>query len=142
MIELLCAIVVLNLLVAGFANMYQGQNKLVNSLEEWSEGDPVYYVVPNSREMARALGVPAILAKKPSSQKFSSQGASPYEVEVLEMKRRFSKSEASAVFSHEKKEDSEKKRDTKKEKSSNKGDRDEKDSKKERKGKKDRGSKS
>lgn len=129
MIELLCAIVVLNLLVAGFATMYRGQNKLVNSLEEWSEGDPIFYVVPNSKEMARTLGVPATLEKKPGARNRRNQGSSPYDVEVLEMKRRFSKSEASVIFSHEKKPDPKK------------GNGSEKDDKG-KKGKKGRGSKS
>lgn len=100
MVELLCAIVVLNLLVAGFANMYRGQNKTVNSIEEWSEGDPVFYVVPNPNEMARTLGVPATLSKKRGGRVIRPSSNPPYEVEVLEMKRRFSKMEASAVFSH------------------------------------------
>lgn len=105
MVELLCAIVILNLLVAGLANMYQGQNKLVNSLEEWCEGDPVFYVVPNANEMARTLGVPATLSKKRVGGLRNLPGNPPYEVEVLELKRRFAKGEASVLFSHKLKEE-------------------------------------
>jgi len=107
MVELLCAIVVLNLLVAGLASMFRGQNQVVNSLEEWCEGDPVLYVSPDSNPMSRTLGVPATLSKKDSVREVQRSVGAVYAVEVLEMKRRFSKNQASVVFSQEKKEDNE-----------------------------------
>ncbi|MGB0953158.1 MAG: type II secretion system protein [Planctomycetota bacterium] len=104
MIELMCAIVVLNLLVAGLVTLFQGQNHMVNSLEEWCEGEPVLYIAQDSDPLARSLGIPATLSKdavqaQPLPQGFT--GGSDYEVSVLEVKRRFGKSEASALFKQE-----------------------------------------
>jgi len=107
MVELLCAIVVLNLLVAGLASMFRGQNQVVNSLEEWCEGDPVLYVAPDSSPMARTLGVPATLSKKKSRGEIRRTEETPYAVEALQMRRRFAKNEASVVFSQIKNESDE-----------------------------------
>lgn len=101
MMELMCAIVVLNLLVAGLVTLFQGQNHMVNSLEEWCEGEPVLYIAQDGDPIARSLGVPALLSKtsvvaQPLPR--DSGGEEDYEVSVLEVKRRFGKSEASALF--------------------------------------------
>lgn len=101
MVELMCAIVVLNLLVAGLVTLFQGQNHMVNSLEEWCEGEPVLYLQQDSDPLARSLGIPAILSKDmsvPRPLPRDLEESDTYEVEVLEVKRRFGKSEASALF--------------------------------------------
>ncbi len=113
MVELLCAIVVLNLLVAGLAELFRGQNQMVNSLEEWCEGHPVFYVVPQKDPMSRYLGVPATLTrnKKPSARR--SLDETPYTVELVEIRRDIAKNEAIATFVQKKSKDKDKAKDKK-----------------------------
>lgn len=103
MVELMCAVVVLNLLVAGMVTLLRGQNQMVNSLEEWCEGDPVLYIEQDRDPMARSLGIPASFSEEriqplPLPRGRTALGSDPFEVSVLEVKRQFGKSEASAVF--------------------------------------------
>ena len=103
MVELMCAVVILNLLVAGLVTLFRGQNQMVNSLEEWCEGDPVLYIEQDRDPLARSLGIPASFNEQrtqpvPLPRGRVARGSGPFEVSVLEVKRRFGKSEASAVF--------------------------------------------
>lgn len=97
MVELLCAIVVLNLLVAGLTTLFLGQNQMVNSLEEWCEGEPEIHLAAEPDPMARGLGVPATLTTGPGGPVRGLE-ETPFEVKILSVQRRISKEKATAVF--------------------------------------------
>lgn len=97
MVELLCALVVLNLLVAGITKLFLGQNQMVNSLEEWCEGEPEIHLALEPDPMARGLGVPATLTTAAGGP-VRGLKKTPYEVKILSIQRRISKEQATAVF--------------------------------------------
>jgi hypothetical protein len=98
MVELLAAIVVFNLLIAGLVKLFVGQNSMVDGLEEWAEHEPVYYVVQDPDPIARALGVPARLSAEAAGPVAPRHGDSPYLVEILEVERDPGNDSATATF--------------------------------------------
>jgi hypothetical protein len=99
MVELLAAIVVFNLLVAGLVKLFIGQNSMVEDVEGWAEGEPVWYVQQESDPMARALGMPASLSEKRSKKTVAAGSTkTPYAIDVLQVERRAAFDSASVVF--------------------------------------------
>lgn len=86
--EVVIAVVLLNLLVAGVVKLFIGQNSMVESLEGWAEDEPVLYVVPDVDPLARRLGVPAALAaERPPRGRGAPVDDSPYVLELLDLER-------------------------------------------------------
>jgi len=153
MVELLAAIVVFNLMIVGLVKLFIGQNSMVEDLEGWAEGEPVWYIEQEADPMARALGIPASLSEKRNkSNKVVDPSSTPYFVEVLNVERFAASNSASVVFQQVKVDDEEDKdKDKDKDKNEGKkgkdgrGDKDDKDDGKEKgkekgkKGKKGRG---
>jgi len=99
MVELIAAIVVFNLLIAGLVKLFIGQNSLVENMEGWAEGNPVMYVSQEVDPLARALGMPAKLQETPvPAVGFIQNNSAEYLVEVLQVSRQAGSESASASF--------------------------------------------
>jgi prepilin-type N-terminal cleavage/methylation domain-containing protein len=106
MVELLAAVVIFNLLLAGLVKLFVGQNSMVESLEGWAEGEPVLYVRQESDPMVRALGVPAtLITKRIRSAQSNHDEKSEYVVEILKVERKVSEESATVLFLQTKEEE-------------------------------------
>ena len=143
MTELLAAIVVFNLLIAGLVKLFIGQNSMVEDLEGWAEGEPVWYISQEADPMARALGIPASMStKKVKAAKAGDDDDSEYLVEVTKVERHAGSDSANVSFQQTKLKDDDKGDDRKGGKKDDAGDEgkkdDKKDGKDEKKGKDDK----
>lgn len=66
LLEVMCAIIVMNVLVMVTARQIMAHNELVRTLEEWCEDDPIYYVDPAADPIYRAAEVPSELLEAPA----------------------------------------------------------------------------
>ena len=110
MVELLAAVVVFNLLLAGLVKLIVGQVGVVEGLESWAEDEPVLIVRQDSDAISRALGIPATLVA--SRQDFPrkrdhDEDHARYEVEVLQVERQVGDESITALFLQKKREDAE-----------------------------------
>jgi len=87
MIEVMVAVVLLNLLVVGVVKLFIGQNAMVEDLEGWAEGEPVLYLVPDRDPLARQLGMPANLSSDRPALISGGGGDTPYLLEIAEVQR-------------------------------------------------------
>lgn len=87
MIEVMVAVVLLNLLVAGIVKLFIGQNAMVEDLEGWAEGDPVLYFAQDADPLARQLGVPAQLTPARPPLLPLSVDTTPWLLEVKDLRR-------------------------------------------------------
>ncbi|MBC8328561.1 MAG: prepilin-type N-terminal cleavage/methylation domain-containing protein [Planctomycetes bacterium] len=97
LLECLVAILILSLLVLGMVRLVSGHHEVLDSVDDWSYGDPVLYLVQDTDPMARAIGTPAALSvDPPQTVHVASKGA--YDVTVLETFRDLDPPRSGAVF--------------------------------------------
>lgn len=87
MIEVMVAVVLLNLLVVGIVKLFIGQNAMVEDLEGWAEGEPVLYFAQDANPVARQLGIPAQLTPTRPPLLPKSVSPTPYLLEVQNLQR-------------------------------------------------------
>jgi prepilin-type N-terminal cleavage/methylation domain-containing protein len=87
MVEVIVAITVLNVMVAIFCQSALAHGQIVADLEEWCTNNPVYYVDPQTRPLARSLGWPADLCDAAPKAHWESESGGEYEVDVLSVTR-------------------------------------------------------
>lgn len=97
LLECMVAIVILNLLLIGMVKLIGGHHQVLDSVDDWSYGAPVYYVVPDPDPLARAIGVAATLEADPPSRVHRVEEAA-YDVTVLEVWRDLEPPRSIAVF--------------------------------------------
>jgi len=87
MIEVMVAVVLLNLLVVGIVKLFIGQNAMVEDLEGWAEGEPVLYFAQDANPVARQLGIPAQLTPTRPPLLPIGVNPTPYLLEVQDLRR-------------------------------------------------------
>jgi prepilin-type N-terminal cleavage/methylation domain-containing protein len=94
LLEVMCAIIVMNVLVMVTARQIMAHNALVQTLEEWCENDPIYYVDPAADPIYRAAEVPSELREAPAPTakvstlvEYVEQVLTGYDVEVQTISR-------------------------------------------------------
>ena len=97
LLECLVAILILNAAVLGMVRLVSGHHQALDEVDDWSYGDPVYYLVPDPDPMARALGGAAALSVDPPSE-VHVPSAQPYEVTVLDTFQDLAPVKSSAIF--------------------------------------------
>lgn len=94
LLEVMFAIIVMNVLVTVTARQIMAHNSLVDTLEEWCEDDPVFYVDPAADPIYRAAEVPPDLRLAPTKvgtvstlERYVEKVLTGYDVEVREVSR-------------------------------------------------------
>lgn len=94
LLEVMFAIIVMNVLVTVTARQIMAHNSLVHTLEEWCEDDPIFYVDPAADPIYRAAEVPPDLRQAPTKVStvptlvnFVERVLTGYDVEVREVSR-------------------------------------------------------
>jgi len=96
LLELMFAIIVMNVLVTVTVRQIMVQHELVQSLEEWYASDPVMYVDPAIDPIFRAVEVaPTLKATDPNSV-WVKQAKDPLQVKVGQIKQDLKKFKAKA----------------------------------------------
>jgi prepilin-type N-terminal cleavage/methylation domain-containing protein len=65
LLECLVAVIVLSLLAVGLARLTTHHDKLMAGVEQWTFGDPTYFVAQPEDGLQRLVGVPATLVGSP-----------------------------------------------------------------------------
>lgn len=87
LLEVMFAVVVMNVLVTVTARQLIAHNELVGELEEWCENDPIYYVDPQADPLHRASEVPADLRGKTPFARWKDKVKFGYDVEITAVER-------------------------------------------------------
>lgn len=87
LLEVMFAVIVMNILVTVTARQLIAHHQLVTTLEEWCEDDPVYYVDPQPDPLHRAAEVPPDLRALKPVARWISVVPVGYTVEITAVKR-------------------------------------------------------
>jgi hypothetical protein len=87
LLEVMFAVIVMNILVTVSARQLIAHHELVTVLEEWCEDDPVYYVDPQPDPLHRAAEVPADLRQVKPNARWIAVIADGNDVEITAVKR-------------------------------------------------------
>lgn len=87
LLEVMFAIVVMNVLVSVTARQLIAHHQLVTELEEWCVSDPVYFVDPAADPLHRAAEVPPDLREFSPDARWITKVDDGYAIEVTAVKR-------------------------------------------------------
>lgn len=87
LLEVMFAVIVMNILVTVTARQLIAHHQLVTVLEEWCEDDPVFYVDPQPDPLYRAAEVPADLRKVEPIARWTAVVDTGNQVQIVAVKR-------------------------------------------------------